>query len=186
MASFELDTIGALTKVQQKLFAVENILWDEDVMIERNEIIGKFINPFVPMKTGALRESMEATPEGLIWGGEGTEAEDYAHYQHEGIVYGPNLPGWFFGQAQWRSKGSKYPTGRRLGMDGFATLRPRWVNDGNWRKANASDPDITWSFGYTTPNTMSNWEYAFNYDVKREAQLEITRMLYRRCKEEGI
>ena len=71
-------------------------------------------DPMIPFQQGALRNSV-IYPDG-IYGGEIEYNTPYAHYQYEGIVYGPNIPirdaeGNITG---WYSPPSKQPTGRPL------------------------------------------------------------------------
>lgn len=71
-------------------------------------------DPLIPFRQGALRNNVNY-PQG-IYGGEIEYNTPYAHYQYEGIVYGPNIPirdaeGNITG---WYSPPSKQPTGRPL------------------------------------------------------------------------
>lgn len=71
-------------------------------------------DPLIPFQQGALRNSVNY-PQG-IYGGEIEYNTPYAHYQYEGIVYGPNIPirdaeGNITG---WYSPPSKHPTGRKM------------------------------------------------------------------------
>lgn len=71
-------------------------------------------DPLIPFQQGALRNSVNY-PQG-IYGGEIEYNTPYAHYQYEGIVYGPNIPirdaeGNITG---WWSPPKKNPTGRPL------------------------------------------------------------------------
>lgn len=71
-------------------------------------------DPLIPFQQGALRNSVNY-PQG-IYGGEIEYNTPYAHYQYEGIVYGPNIPikdaeGNIIG---WYSPPKKNPTGRQL------------------------------------------------------------------------
>ena len=71
-------------------------------------------DPLIPFQQGALRNSVNY-PDG-IYGGEIEYNTPYAHYQYEGIVYGPNIPikdteGNITG---WYSPPSKQPKGRPL------------------------------------------------------------------------
>ena len=71
-------------------------------------------DPMIPFQQGALRNSV-IYPDG-IYGGEIEYNTPYAHYQYEGIVYGPNIPirdaeGNITG---WYSPPKKNPTGRPL------------------------------------------------------------------------
>ncbi len=71
-------------------------------------------DPLIPFQQGALRNSVNY-PQG-IYGGEIEYNTPYAHYQYEGVVYGPNIPirdaeGNITG---WYSPPKKNPTGRQL------------------------------------------------------------------------
>lgn len=71
-------------------------------------------DPLIPFQQGALRNSVNY-PGGIY----GTEIEyntPYAHYQYEGIVYGPNIPIRDAGGniTGWYSPPSKQPTGQQL------------------------------------------------------------------------
>lgn len=146
---------------------------DDAVLTQINTIIGKALNQFVPMKNGDLRRSMYADAEGVHWG----VGLPYAHYQYEGIVYAVNFPqrdefGTILG---WRTpKGMrKYPTARVLGTPGFY--------DG-------------WRFGYTTPNTSSNWTKFYTANqwtmgstgIKAETNKAITAYLKAECRKRGL
>ncbi len=79
-----------------------------------NEQVVADCDPLIPFKQGALRNSVNY-PQG-IYGGEIGYNTPYAHYQYDGIVYGPNYP---IRDAQgnitgWYSPPKKYPTGRQL------------------------------------------------------------------------
>lgn len=162
------------TKKQQKLLGIIN---DDEFRIASNTYIKNAINKFVPMKTGALRNSAKVTPDSIIWG----EGLKYGHYQYAGEVYGPNLPGVIDGGPAWRSRRGvqKHPTGRELGKRGLAILHPVW----------GSKPLPTfmvYTFGYTTAGTHHHWDTYFKYQSKLRANLEITRMLKRECKKRGL
>lgn len=71
-------------------------------------------DPLIPFQQGALRNSVNF-PQG-VYGGEIEYNTPYAHYQYEGIVYGPNIPikdaeGNITG---WYSPPKKNQTGRPL------------------------------------------------------------------------
>lgn len=79
-----------------------------------NEQVVADCDPLIPFQQGALRNSVNY-PQG-IYGGEIEYNTPYAHYQYEGIVYGPNIPirdvqGNITG---WYSPPKKNPTGRPL------------------------------------------------------------------------
>ena len=149
------------TKKQQQLLALLN---DKSVKVQANTIIKDAINQFVPMKTGALRESADVTPESISWG----KGLKYAGYQYRGEVYGPNHPiiregrivGWYSTPGM-----KKHPTGRELGVPGY------WMG---------------WRFGYTTPGTHHHWDKYFTYVPKLKANIEVTRLLKRECKRRGL
>lgn len=156
------------------------MLNDPKVLIEVNKFIGKAITPFVPKKTGALRNSIRINPKSISWGGRNFQ---YAHYQYMGIVYGPNFPGAINGSPAWKSskgKGSKYPTGRELGKPGSAMLRPIW------QEGTPVQGRLLYKFGYTTPGTRHHWDKAFTYQVKLKTNQEVTRYLKRECKRRGL
>lgn len=186
MVSLEYVEAGYSRKTEQLL----NMLSSDSIILTNiNQIIGDALNQFVPMKTGALRRSMYADSTGIHW------STPYAHYQYEGIVYGPNLAGWINGVAGFRSPVVKSPTGRMLGTSGSAILRPTFVktNKGT-RRANSDDPDISWTFGYTTPGTSSKWSkfYVANQwnlgsgSIKAETNKKITAYLKAECKRRGL
>lgn len=102
------------TEIQSDLSQIlkrfDGLIDDDTTMIEIYNLFGKMIEPWVPMDTGILAHSYEATPKYLRYPG------PYAHYQYMGIVYGPNFPiydenGNIVG---WASPPKKYPTDRSL------------------------------------------------------------------------
>lgn len=161
MPTIRVEVDKFRTTKQQKLL---KMLDDPKVLKEVNTRIGNAINPFVPMKSGALRASMRVNSKSISWG----SGLPYAHYQYMGEVYGPNHPiiknrtivGWYSTPGM-----TKYPTGRELGVPG------EWMG---------------WRFGYTTPGTQHHWDRAFQYQVKQQTNLEITRYLKRECKNRGL
>lgn len=160
-----LDVERFSTKKQQQLMKLLN---DKNVRTEVNTRILNAINNFVPMKTGALRQSGYATSTHIGWGQ--NLPAPYARYQYNGLVYVPNRPitkggtivGWFSPPGQHKHPD---PNGRELGVPG------------EWKG---------WRFGYTTPGTRHHWDRAFQYQVKQKTNLEITRYLKRECKNRGL
>ena len=59
---------------------------DDPMRLYANARLAKYCEPYVPMQTGLLVGSARITPEAVTYPG------PYAHYQYEGIVYGPNFP----------------------------------------------------------------------------------------------
>lgn len=145
------------TELQQKLL---DIISNDRVKRGVNQIIGNRANKYVPMKSGALRESMHVGPKTITWG----EGLDYARYQYGGVVYEQNIPitskGTIIG---WYSKPgmSKIPTDRELGVPG------------EWKG---------WTFGYTTPNTKHHWIDEMLQHERRAMNNEITAYLKRVAK----
>lgn len=177
------------TGYSRKMQTLIDMLNDPSVKTNINQTIGQALNQFVPMKSGALRQSMYADSEGIHW------STDYAHYQYAGIVYGPNLPGWMGNTAGWRSPSIKYPTGRELGAFRTLSLRPVWVLTGNgYRRANANDPTIHWTTGYTTPNTSHHWVRFYTANqwnlggsgIKADTNKQITAYLKAECRRRGL
>lgn len=170
MAIFTITTENLYSARQIQL--LRKLLNDPLVRIEVNTIIKDAMTPYVPSKSGALRRSAQVTPTDITWGVEG--AQGYAHYQHEGITYGPNIPIHEKGNPHkiigWYSKPGKYPNGA---VTGFGILGTPGTMDG-------------WDFGYTTDNTMSHWTDRYAYDLKRKTNLEITKRLREICRERGI
>lgn len=164
MSTINIQVSQFRTKKQDKLIAMLN---DPEVRTKVNEILGTYINKFVPSTNGdegALRKSMSATPDSITWG----NGLPYARYQYNGEVYGPNLPiirqGTIVG---WYSRKPKHPMGRELGVPG------------EWKG---------WVFGYTEPGTKHHWdeEFSKNRRWKAQANIEITRELKAECKRRGL
>lgn len=167
MPSIRIKVDEFRTHRQKQL--LKNYLNEPGVRKSINEMIGNYINNYVPMESGELRNSMRANEKSISWGAN-SEAGKYAHYQYEGEVYGPNIPitqgGIIVG---WHSiaGSTKSPTGRELGIPG------------EWKG---------WIFGYTTPGTKHHWDKLFNQDIRAKAEVnrEITRQLKRECKARGL
>ena len=161
MATVKFRAEITYTRKQQELL---DMLSDKSVKLEINKRIANALNFFVPMQSGALRESVHVGPDIISWG----RGLPYARYQYEGEVYGPNRPitsgkrivGWYT-----KPGTEKYPTGRELGVRG------------EWKG---------WIFGYTTPYTQHHWTDAYEYQVKNQTNQEITQYLKRECKARGL
>lgn len=142
------------TALQKKLLA---LVGNDKTKRGVNQIIADMAQEYVPMKSGALRESVQVGPKIIAW------TAVYARYQYYGEVYGPNFPimrnGTIVG---WYSPEKKHPTGRELGIPGY------------WKG---------WIFGYTTLNTKHHWIDRVLQNDKQSMQLRITNYLKRRAKE---
>lgn len=163
------------TKLQQKLL---NIINNKEVLREAHRLLGERCNVYVPMKSGALRQSMKAYPNSVRW------ETPYAHYQYEGDVYGPNLPVLRGENPAWISRRTKYPTGRTLGQTGQAFLHPIWkIENGRYTKV---EPYVLeeYTFGYTTPKTSHHWlDKAMENGGLNAYSRAVTAMLKRKAKE---
>ena len=93
-----------------------------------NGTVAKFIasevkrlsEPYVPFQQGTLKNSAKIAGNGkhLIYPG------PYAHYQHTGMVYGPNIP---LGNGKFISgKAPKHPTGKRIKYHGGPMRGDHW------------------------------------------------------------
>ena len=165
------------TKKQEKLLTLLN---DKQVRKTVNVYIKDAINPYVPMKSGALRDSAYVTPYSIVWG----RGLKYGGYQYRGVIYGPNLPIAINGSPAWRSRKGikKHPTERMIGdFTGVLDLKPLWqIGEPK------VDGSLSYKFGYTTPKTTHHWDTKFRYFVKLKTNLEITRYLKRECKRRGL
>lgn len=147
--SIYIDRENIKTSLQRKL---ETLLSDSEVKHGITEIVEKNVRKYVPRDTGKLAdESVTVGVDTITWDTE------YAHYQYEGLAYGPNfLVVDKNGQLVWRSrKGStKYPNGHLL--------------------------------SYKTPGTTDHWIDAMWANDKRSVQLQITNYLKRCAKQKGL
>jgi len=146
--------------VRKRLLAVMS---NKETMREVHEELKEFVEPYVPMRSGGLRDSAEAKPSGVIY------IQPYAHYQYKGEVYGPNIPRWQYSKADktsriigWYSKPGKVPMGRELGRPGY------------WKG---------WKFGYSTPDTTHHWmDEAFEGGGKARFSKRATRIMKARAR----
>lgn len=141
------------TAVQKKL---QSLLADKEVRRQIHQAYANRTEKYVPLDTGALRESVQVKPGSVSW------RIPYAHYMHEGQVYGPNIPilmkydsadNQAYAVGFWSPPGKrKHPTGRPL--------------------------------KYYTPGTGSHWSTKVmeNYVDKMGFQREATQILKRNSK----
>lgn len=146
------------TDLQNKLL---QIIGKDSTKRGVNMIIADMVKPYVPKKSGTLRDTVKIGPRTIVFG----SGLPYARYQYMGEVYGPNHPimqngivvGWFSKPGE-----KKVPTGRELGLPG------------EWRG---------WKFGYTTPGTKHHWFQEMLENDKRTMQIRITNYLKKKAKE---
>lgn len=99
----------------------------------------ELVTPYVPADSEALQKSAHVIYHEkqvqLVWGSKlkganGNATEDYAHYQYEGEVYGPNIPirvdGIIVGWRSSKGKGSKYATGQNINYTSSNAI-PHWT-----------------------------------------------------------
>ena len=132
----------------------------EDVLTEIGEDVGKTFGQFAPYNPEGshkhlrddYRVDVAKNYVSVVWGYHEAPTEAYAHYQYEGVVYGPN---YFIGVAQgpmkngsagvpvWRSpkgKGTKHRTSKHLGTPGSFEYKGKTI-----------------TLGYSTPGTGDHW-----------------------------
>lgn len=98
---------GALDSILRELVN------DDAVMTQVHNTLARYCDPYVPMQTGVLAQTIEVTPEYLKY------LSPYAHYQYTGLVYGPNIPIFEDGVITgWWSPPQKSPTGEALTYNG--------------------------------------------------------------------
>jgi hypothetical protein len=91
-------------KIKQLL---EDVI-DDKTMLAIHTLFAKMCDPYVPMKSGALSQTIEITPDGVRY------TQPYAHYQYIGEVYGPNYHSINkYGEGYWWSA----PGVRKIPMD---------------------------------------------------------------------
>lgn len=154
------------TVIQQEIIAQ---LKSSEARRAMNEAVLKTAEPYVPMKSGSLRESGHVTDEHVIW------SAPYARYQYHGKVYGPNNPGWLSDTVSgFRTPPgtTKHPTSRTLGEGGTFTLYPMFG-----RKF--SKEPFEYTSGYSTPNTKHHWIKEMMNNSYRVLQQRITANLKR-------
>ena len=152
---------GITTALQRKL---SYLLQDAEVREGVLDIVKDAITPFVPQDSGNLAENTHIENNEIVWD------SPYAHYQYEGVVYGPNKPLWSYNNiVGWQTLKDveKYPTDRTLGTPGY--LRG-------------------WTFGYTTPGTTHHWDKEMMKDrnARRIMNIRITAYLKRMAREKDL
>lgn len=176
-ATIKVEVQKFRTRKQDELL---KMLEDKQVRKQINTYVKDAINPFVPMKSGALRRSAIVTHLSITWG----RGLKYAGYQYRGIVYGPNFPIAINGSPAWRSpkgQGSKHPTNREIGAyNGTVRLYPKY------QIGNRVKGPLVYKLGYTTPGTQHHWDNKFTYEVKLRTNQAITQFIKRECKRRGL
>lgn len=93
----------------QLTLKVSQIPENTKVMTECHNVFANYMEPYVPMQEGVLAHNVEVTPEYVHY------LSPYAHYQWEGLVYGPNIPIFENGViVGWFSRPNKQPTGKMI------------------------------------------------------------------------
>lgn len=114
--SINLKSIVNEQDINRMLYhRLARLIYRKDVKLGVQSIFYKMCSPYVPFDTGMLDQSVRITPQYVAY------TQPYAHYQYEGIIYGPNIP--FFDKngkiIKWRSPKDKpkHPTGRFIKYD---------------------------------------------------------------------
>lgn len=95
-----------ITELTTKITNVPN---DKDMLTEIHNVYATYMNPYVPMDEGVLAMNINVLSDGVYYN------SPYAHYQFEGVVYGPNIPIFENGViVGWWSRPNKQPTGASL------------------------------------------------------------------------
>ena len=102
----------------------------------------RLIDPWVPFREGVLSQGIAIGEDFIHYN------SPYAHYMHEGIVYGPNIPiKQKDGTIEWRSpKGKKkHPTGKPISYrtDGHPLATAHWERVAMQTQADKFKRDIT-------------------------------------------
>lgn len=164
------------TILQQKLL---DIIDNDEVRRGVNKIIADRTNKYVPMKSGALRESVKIGPKTISWG----SGLNYARYQYGGEIYRTNYPIIQGGTLSgfFRKAGKRYPFfqgGTITGWYSIPNLQKvpsgaELGKPGEWRG---------WRFGYTTPGTHHHWIDEMLRTEKRSMNIQITNYLKREAR----
>lgn len=165
--------------LRKKLLA---LMSEKETMREVHAELKDFVEPYVPERTGGLKENVHVVPSGVIY------ESPYSHYQFEGEVYGPNMPVSIEGNPEWRSKRPKYPMGRKLGSKtGVVYIKPWRVRiDGSWHRAGKDEPALPYVFGYTTAGTTYQWlDAAMRNGGKRRFSRLATKVMKQRARRMG-
>lgn len=133
------------------------------------DLAGKFlihrINKYVPMHSGALRESAKAeltqNAVTVSWGNGMPEGHDYTHYQYVGKIYKRNIPIMNHGLViGWKSSNPK----RRTNMSFRPYHTPITVTEGE--RGNKRKRYLVMG-GYTTRDTGPKWITRFRKNRER-------------------
>lgn len=108
MLQLKVDVDVNVDKIQGQLDKLAN---DADLGLFTHKLLAKMCDPYVPMDTGVLSQTVEISKDAVNYN------QPYARYQYFGEVYGPNIPitedgeivGWFSPKGK-----KKYPTGRKI------------------------------------------------------------------------
>lgn len=82
--------------------------------------VKRFSEPYTPWQQGILARSAVISGDGSTL----TYQGPYAHYQWEGVVYGPNYTN---GEIFWSGKAPKKPTGGKLTYSGGGLRGKKWT-----------------------------------------------------------
>lgn len=145
-----LDITLDNTKYMQRAISKLEKGVDDKTLVEIGDVMGKALGTYAPEDTGTLKKSYkvivtknEAT---VTWKYNGSPARKYAHYQAEGVVYGPNHPVFrnnlFANEFQSPKDKRKKRTNRKLGVRRTVVL---------------DNGQVIFIHGYTTAGSSDHW-----------------------------
>lgn len=156
MAQMRMSVVqDGRTALQRKLL---NLVGDPGVLREINVIIEEEIEPYVPLKTGYLRDNVQIGPTEIRW------VAPYARYQYWGINYGPN---YFLGYNE-------------LGEPIIRT--PRGTKKYPQIASSTGSPNLT----YHTAGTTAFWYEAMMLQKKASLNQKITYFLKKECERRDL
>ena len=123
---------------------------DDKTLNQIGQVMGEALGTYAPERTGTLRKSYKVITSKnevfVTWKYSGSPARKYAHYQNEGIVYGPNHPifrnNLFANEFESPKNKRKKKTKRKLGV------RRTVVFDNG---------QVIFIDGYTKENSSAHW-----------------------------
>ena len=103
-----LEMHGDFEPILHRLSTMGNI--SRKTRLFAHERLRAYMEPYVPMREGALMSNVQVTPEFVHY------MSPYAHYQYAGEVWGPNIPirAADGNIIRWFSPPVKQPTGRAI------------------------------------------------------------------------
>lgn len=102
-----------------KILKVRGLGGSKDAQKYLASEVKRFSDPYTPMQQGMLQKATIASDGSTI-----IYTAPYAHYQWEGVVYGPNYTN---GERFWSGKAPKTPTGKAISYSGAPMRGKQWT-----------------------------------------------------------